>query len=483
MAESRLVVSAPRTLFEKVWQAHAISAAPDGETLLYVDFNFVHEGAFLAFGLLDAEKRTVRQRAQNIAFADHFVPTRGREKGIDGIADAEARTMVTQLEVNARRHGITYFGIDDPRQGIMHVVGPELGLVLPGSVITGSDSHTCTNGAFGAFAFGIGQSEIRQVFLTQTIWRARPKTLRVCIDGTLADGVSAKDVALAVIAALGAGKGSGYAIEYAGSCVRAMGMEGRMTLSNMSIEAGARAGMIAPDDTTFRYLKSCPHAPKGDAWTAALEDWRQLPSDDGAAFDREIALRAEDLQPMVTWGTGLDEVVPVDGRVPDPAAVEDAEQRTRMERTLEYMGLAAGTAVADVRIDRAFIGSCTNGRLDDLRTAAAVLKGRKVRMPVLVSPGSRTVKRQAEAEGLDAIFTAAGAEWGDSSCSMCVGSNGDLVGHGERCASTSPRNFVGRQGIGARTHVMSPAMAAAAAVAGHVVDVRTLMGERVGTLQ
>lgn len=468
-------MSAPRTLFEKIWQAHAVSASADGETLLYVDRNLVHEGSFLAFGLLDAERKKIWRPSRNIGFVDHFAPTAGRDKGVDGIADLEARKMVTQLEANAQRHGITCFGLDDPRQGIMHVVGPELGLVLPGSIVTGSDSHTCTNGAFGAFAFGIGQSEIRQVFLTQTVWRARPQSLRVRIEGVLAPGVSGKDLALAVIAALGAGGGSGYVIEYAGSCIDAMSMEARMTLCNMAIEAGARAGMVAPDETTFRYLQECVQAPKGQAWSTAIAAWRRLPSDPDARFDREIALRADAIEPMVTWGTSLDEVAAVHGRVPDPAAVADPDRRARMERALDYMGLAAGTALADIPIDRVFIGSCTNSRIGDLRTAAAVFNGRRARIPVLVSPGSMSVKRRAEAEGLHKVFAAAGVEWRDASCSMCVGSNGDLVRSGERCASTSPRNFEGRQGIGARTHVMSPAMAAAAAVAGRIVDVRSLM--------
>ena len=468
-------MSAPRTLFDKIWQAHAVSASADGETLLYVDRNFVHEGSFLAFGLLDAERKKIWRRSGNIGFVDHFAPTAGREKGVDGIADPEARKMVTQLEANARRHGIACFGLDDPRQGIMHVVGPELGLVLPGSIVTGSDSHTCTNGAFGAFAFGIGQSEVRQVFLTQTVWRAKPRTLRILIEGELAPGVSGKDLALAVIAALGAGGGSGYVIEYAGSCIRAMSMEARMTVCNMAIEAGARAGMVAPDDTTFRYLQDCAHAPKGHAWEMAVAAWRKLTSCADAVFDREIALRADAIEPMVTWGTSLDEVAAVQGRVPDPSTAADPDRCARMQRALDYMGLAAGTALAGIPIDRVFIGSCTNSRIEDLRTAAAVFKGRRARIPVLVSPGSTTVKRRAEAEGLHEIFTAAGAEWRDASCSMCVGSNGDLVRSGERCASTSPRNFEGRQGIGARTHVMSPAMAAAAAVAGRIVDVRTFL--------
>jgi 3-isopropylmalate/(R)-2-methylmalate dehydratase large subunit len=386
------------------------------------------------------------------------------------------REMIVQLGANAARHGLAHFGIDHPQQGIMHVIGPELGLVLPGFVVTGSDSHTCTNGAFGAFGFGIGQSELRQVFLTQSVWRRKPKALRIAIEGEPGIGVGAKDVALEVISTLGANGGSGYALEYAGRYVESTSMEARLTLCNMSIEAGAQAGMVAPDATTIAYLES--RRPIADAalWRRAVDAWLALRPDAGAAYDREVAIDAARVRPTVTWGTSLDEAAPVDGCVPDPDAVRDSERRERMRRALGYMDLVPGTPMTDIRIDLVFIGSCSNSRLEDLRSAAAVLKGRRARVPAVVSPGSRTVKRSAEAEGLDAVFKAAGFEWRDSGCSMCVGSNGDTVAPGKRCASTSPRNFEGRQGPGARTHVMSPAMAAAAAVTGKITDVRSLIG-------
>jgi 3-isopropylmalate/(R)-2-methylmalate dehydratase large subunit len=465
----RSPVNEPLTLFDKIWQRHVVTTSEDGESLLYVDRNFLHEGSFLAFDILKQSGGRVRGRG-HIGFADHFVPT-ARVNGARAVADAEARRVIELLAENTRAHGIPNFGLDDEDQGIMHVVGPELGLVLPGFVITGNDSHTCTNGALAAFAFGIGQSEISQVLQTQTVWRRRPRTMRVLVEGVLPPAVASKDVALALIARLGAGAGTGYAIEYAGRCVSGMSMEARMSLCNMSIEAGARSGMVGPDETTLAYLALCPQAPRE---TAAIQAWKALASDPGARFDAEVTFDVSRLAPQVTWGTSLDQVCEVEARIPLPGDMPDAGQREAAERALQYMGLAPGAPLEGIPIDRAFVGSCTNSRLEDLRAAAAVLRGRRVRVPTLISPGSMGVKRRAEAEQLDRVFKDAGAQWGDASCSMCVGSNGDLVVAGQRCASSSPRNFVGRQGVGARTHVMSPAMVAAAAVAGAIADVRAL---------
>ena len=465
----------PLTLFDKIWNRHVVMTSADGESLLYVDRNLVHEGSFLAFELLAKAQSRVRKPGGSIAFVDHFAPTRrvGGERA-PAIYDEDGRRVIVQLEANAKAHGLECFGLGDTLQGIMHVVGPELGLVLPGLVITGNDSHTCTNGAFGAFAFGIGQSEVKQVFETQTVWRRKPKSMRVQIDGRLPMRVSSKDVALALISRLGAGAGSRYVIEYMGSCVSAMSMEARMSLCNMSIEAGARSGMVSPDATTFGYLARCPRVPKDGEWQEALEAWKTLATDDGAKFDREVNLDVSQLAPLVTWGTSLDQTGSIEDRVPRSSDIDDADKRAVLERSLAYMDLAPGTALRGIVIDRAFIGSCTNSRIEDLRAVAEVLRGRRVRVPTLVSPGSMQVKRRAESEGLDRIFASAGAQWGDASCSMCVGSNGDIVPPRERCASSSPRNFEGRQGIGARTHVMSPAMVAAAAVEGAIADVREL---------
>ncbi|MCW5603474.1 MAG: 3-isopropylmalate dehydratase large subunit, partial [Burkholderiales bacterium] len=382
--------------------------------------------------------------------------------------------MIEQLARNARDFGIPFIGIDDARQGIMHVVGADLGLVQPGMVITAADSHTTTNGAFGVFAFGIGASEIKHVLATQALWYRKPRTLRILIDGTLPGGVTAKDVILAVIAKIGISGGSGHVIEYAGSAVRAMNMEQRMTVCNMSIEAGARAGLIAPDDIAFSYLEGREFSPRGGDWEKALAFWRSLPSDPGAHFDKEVELMAEDIQPMVTWGTVPEDALPITSSVPDPAAVGNAEQRAHIERALHYMGLRPGLPLTEIKVDRVFIGSCTNARYDDLRLAAAVVKGRRATVPAMISPGSTDVKRRAEADGLDKVFIDAGFEWRDSACSMCVGSNGDFASPGERCASTSPRNFENRQGRGVRTHLLSPPMAAAAAITGRLTDVRTL---------
>ena len=462
------------TLLDNIWRRHVVQTLGE-ECLLYVDRNFVHEESTQAFEAVAGGRRLLRGR-NHVTFCDHYAPTRGRERGVAAVADPDAREMIVQLAANATLHGLPHFGMDHPQQGIMHVVGPELGLVLPGFVVTGSDSHTCTNGAFGALAFGIGQSELRQVFLTQTVWRRRPKAMRIMIDGTTGPGVSAKDVILTVISKIGAAGGSGYTLEYAGSYVEAASMEARMTLCNMSIEAGAQAGMVAPDATTIAFLEQRRPIREQPVWSRAVDDWLGLRADANARYDREVHVDAAAIAPTVTWGTSLDDAAPVDGYVPDPQRAESEEQRSRMQRALAYMGLAPGAAMSDIAIDVVFIGSCSNSRLEDLRSAAAVAKGRRVSVPAIVVPGSRTVQRQAEAEGLAAVFKDAGFEWRDPGCSMCVGSNGDIVQAGKRCASTSPRNFEGRQGPGARTHVMSPAMAAAAAITGKITDVRTLFG-------
>jgi 3-isopropylmalate/(R)-2-methylmalate dehydratase large subunit len=463
-----------RTLFDKIWEQHVITRR-EGEALLYIDRNFVHEGAFHAFGALAKEGRKVRRPRQTFATADHYVPTLGRERGLAGIADPEVRGMVELLEHNARENNVLHLGIDDRRQGIVHVVGPELGITQPGLTITCGDSHTSTHGALGALAFGTGASQLKQILATQCLWQKKPKTLRIVVDGTLGRGVGAKDVILSIIAKIGTAGATGHAIEYAGSAIRALSMEGRLTVCNMSIEAGARAGMVAPDDTTFQYLYGREFAPQGSDWERALAWWRTLPTDDGASFDREVRIDADTLEPTITWGTTPEEALPVSARIPKPNELASADKRTHAEQALTYMGLTPGMPIIDIRIDRAFIGTCTNGRIEDLRAAAAVLKGRKAVVPAWVSPGSSQIKRQAEAEGLDRIFTGAGFEWRASGCSSCAAMNGDTVPAGMRCASTSNRNFEGRQGKGSRTHLMSPAMVAAAAVTGHITDVRTML--------
>lgn len=462
----------PGTMQQKIIDLHTVTRTEDGDLLLYVDYNVVHEGPFYAFDGLAREGRDVLRPSQTLGFADHYVPTVGRERGTAGIADPEARAMVERLEQNAERTGIVHFGLSHPQQGIMHVVVPELGMAHPGMLIVGSDSHTCTNGALGAVAFGVGASQIKHVLATQTVWFRQPRAMRITVGGELGAGVSAKDLALAIISRIGMAGGSGYAIEYAGSGVRALSMEGRMTLCNMTIEAGARAGLISPDEKTFEYLQGKRHAPRGDAWDQALAFWKTLPSDKGAVFDAEIRMNGSDVQPMVTWGTSQDEASPVSDNVPDPRTITDSARRLRAEHALAYMGLEPGTRISDIAIDRVFIGSCTNARLEDLRDAARVARGQKVRIPAIVVPGSMSVKREAEAEGLHEIFRNAGFEWREPGCSMCTGSNGDLVPKGERCASTSNRNMEGRQGKGSRTHLVSPAMAAAAAIAGRLADVR-----------
>jgi 3-isopropylmalate/(R)-2-methylmalate dehydratase large subunit len=460
------------TLFDKIWASHAILARPDGATLLHVDRHFIHDGSGNAFRKLKEKGLDVRRPDRTFATPDHYVPTLDRDAKTQ---EPHRRHMVEDLDAHATAAGVTLFGLSDRRQGIVHVVGPEQALSQPGMVIVCGDSHTATHGALGALAFGIGASEVAHVLATQALWQAKAKTMRINIDGVLAPGVHAKDVILAIIATIGAAGATGHAIEYAGSTIRQLSIESRLTVCNMSIEAGARAGMVAPDDATFAYLHGRPYAPKDADWDRALAYWRSLVSDAHASFDREVGLDAAEIAPMVTWGTSPESAAPITGRVPDPAQARDAERRAAMERALAYMDLEPGTALADIAIDRVFLGSCTNSRIEDLRVAARVADGRRAVVPAMVVPGSGLVKAQAEAEGLDAIFRRAGFEWREAGCSMCVGMNGDLVAPGERCASTSNRNFVGRQGRGARTHLLSPAMAAAAAVTGRLTDVRKLM--------
>ncbi len=464
-----------RTLFEKVWHAHVVTTRDDGQCLLHVDRHLVQDGSAPAFEMLRQRGLAVRRPALAFATPDHYVPSDSRSP--DAIADPEKRAMANALRTDCAQAGIRFFGLDDVRQGIVHVVAPEQGISRPGMLIVCGDSHTSTHGALGALAFGIGASEVAHVLATQALWQRRPKTMRVRVEGCVGAGVSAKDVVLAIIGRIGAAGAVGHVLEYAGSAIRALSMEGRMTVCNMSIEAGAKAGLIAPDDTTFSWLDGRPDAPVGAAWDAAIARWRTLPSDDGAIFDREIALRAEEIAPMVTWGNSPEDVLPITGSVPDPQVEPDPDRRAAMTRAQAYMGLAPGQRLVDVTIDRVFIGSCTNGRLEDLQSAAAVVRGRRVAPGVeaWVVPGSGLVRREAEALGLDDVFTAAGFQWRHAGCSMCLGTNGDLVAPGQRCASTSNRNFVGRQGPGARTHLMSPAMAAAAAVTGRLADVRPLL--------
>ncbi len=468
-------MSEPRTLIDKLWATHEIVRREDGAALLWVDRHYVHEGSFHAFIQMQARGRGVAEPRLTFAVADHYVPTHGRAAGI---ADPEIAAMVRNLEANTAENGITLFGFNDPRQGIVHVAGPEQGLTLPGLLVVCGDSHTSTHGAFGAYAFGIGASEVAHVLMTQTLWQKKPKPMRVAVEGKTAPGVAAKDIALAIIARIGADGARGHAIEFAGSAIRALSMEGRMTLCNMSIEAGGRCGIVAPDVTTFDYLKGRPYAPKDGDFDKAVAVWSGLTSDTDAAFDREVTLDAGAIAPIVTWGTTPDDALPIDASVPDPALAKDEASAQYMREALDYMGLKPGTRLTDVAVDRVFIGSCTNARIEDLRAAAAVLAGRVSKVPGLVSPGSSQVKRQAEQEGLDRVFREAGLDWADSGCSMCVGINGDRVPAGERCASTTNRNFRGRQGPGARTHLMSPAMVAAAAVSGHLADVRPLLAGR-----
>jgi 3-isopropylmalate/(R)-2-methylmalate dehydratase large subunit len=459
------------TLFDKIWQSHTIITTPEGDTLLYVDRHLLHEGSRTPIEKLDDLGFDVARPKQSFGTADHYVPTAG---GLDRLA-ADQRKMVELFDVNMSRLGIRGWGLGTDRQGIVHVVGPELGLTLPGTILVCGDSHTSTHGAIGALAFGIGASEVAHVLATQAIWQRKPKAMRITLDNRLPAGASAKDVILYIISRIGIGAAAGHVIEYAGDAISAMSIEQRLTVCNMSIEAGARAGLVAPDETTIAYVKDRPFAPKGTDLDAAIEYWRTLRSDAGAAFDKEERLDARDVQPMVTWGTNPGMAVTVDQTIPAMSAANSAEQGKEWQQALDYMGLEEGTPIVGVPIDQVFIGSCTNGRIEDLRAAAAVARKGHAKVPVLVSPGSVTVKMQAEAEGLDRLFKEAGFEWRGSGCSMCVGMNGDLVGFQKRSVSTSNRNFVGRQGVGARTHLASPASAAASALEGRIADVRAYL--------
>ena len=457
----------PRTLSEKVWDRHVVRSSPGEPDLLYIDLHLVHEVTSpQAFDGLRLNGRRVRRPELTLATMDHNVPTTGLDKPVE---DPISAKQMEVLAANCEEFAVPLYAMGDPNQGIVHVIGPEQGATQPGMTIVCGDSHTSTHGAFGALAFGIGTSEVEHVLATQTLPQLRPKTMAVNVEGDAPAGVSAKDIVLAIIGRLGTGGGIGSVIEYRGSAIRALSMEGRMTVCNMSIEAGARAGMIAPDDTTFTYLEGRDRAPKAGAWERALDAWRALPTDAGASFDSSIDIDAATLEPYVSWGTNPGQVLPISGALPDPDSLGDPDARDAAARALTYMGLAAGTRVRDIAVDTVFIGSCTNSRIEDLRAAAAVLDGRRVRsgMRALVVPGSGRVKLQAEAEGLDRIFTAAGFEWRDPGCSMCLAMNPDKLAPGERAASTSNRNFEGRQGRGGRTHLVSPAVAAATAVAGH----------------
>ncbi|MFN4175458.1 3-isopropylmalate dehydratase large subunit [Phenylobacterium sp.] len=466
-----------KTLYDKIWDAHVV-AQQDGEAILYIDLHLIHEVTTpQAFAGLRATRRGVRRPDRTLAVADHNVPTEGQALGVDAVADEEARLQLQTLAKNVADYGIEFFRMGDIRNGIVHVVGPEQGRTQPGMTIVCGDSHTSTHGAFGALAHGIGTSEVEHVLATQTLRQRKSKNMRVRIEGEPAPGVGAKDFALAVIGEIGTAGGTGHVVEFAGSAVRALSMEGRMTLCNLTIEGGAKAGLIAPDETTFAYLMGRPSAPKGGAWEMALAYWKTFFSDEDAVFDREIVLDAGKIAPTVTWGTSPEDVIPVTGVVPSPEAYANPDKRASVERALDYMGLSAGQPITEAKIDVVFIGSCTNSRIEDLRSAAKIVEGRKVAPGVraMVVPGSGLVRAQAEEEGLDQMFKAAGFDWREPGCSMCLGMNPDRLAPGERCASTSNRNFEGRQGRGGRTHLMSPAMAAAAAVAGHIADVRDFL--------
>ncbi len=467
-------MSAPKTLFDKIWNAHLVHQQEDGTCLIYIDRHLVHEVTSpQAFEGLRNTGRAVRAPNRTLAVADHNIPTTDRSVGIE---DEESRIQVEALEKNASDFSVPYFAMDDIRQGIVHVIGPEQGFTLPGMTIVCGDSHTATHGAFGALAFGIGTSEVEHVLATQTLIQKPAKNMRITVDGTLADSVTAKDVILAIIGKIGTAGGTGHVVEFAGSVIRGFSMEGRMTVCNMAIEAGARAGMIAPDQTTYDYLADRPMTPKGDHWDSAVAYWQTLPSDDGAVYDVEITLAAEDIAPTVTWGTSPEDALAITDAVPNPDKEKDANKRAKMERAIAYMGLKPGQKLTDIKVDTVFIGSCTNSRIEDLRAAAALAEGRKVAdgMRALVVPGSGLVKEQAEAEGLDKVFIDAGFEWREPGCSMCLAMNADKLVEGERCASTSNRNFEGRQGRGGRTHLVSPQMAVAAALSGHLADVRNI---------
>jgi 3-isopropylmalate/(R)-2-methylmalate dehydratase large subunit len=467
-------MATPRTLFDKIWESHVVAPQGEGTYLIYIDLHLIHEVTTpQAFEGLKLAGRKVRRPDATLAVADHNVPTSDRSRGID---DPESRLQVDTLERNVMEFGVPYFAVDSVNQGIVHIIGPEQGLSQPGMTIVCGDSHTATHGAMGALAFGIGTSEVEHVLATQTLIQAPAKNLLISVNGSLGDGVSPKDVILAIIGKIGTAGGTGHVIEYGGSTFRDMSMEGRMTVCNMSIEAGARAGLVAPDDKTIAYLMGRPYAPKGAAWEQAVAYWRTLPSDPDAKYDKEAHLDAADIAPHVSWGTSPQDVAPITGRVPDPTQVDDPLKRAAMLRSLDYMALKPNTRLVDIPVERVFIGSCTNSRIEDLRAAAAVARGRHVAAGVraLVVPGSGLVKDQAEEEGLDRIFLEAGFEWREPGCSNCMSMNNDRAINGERIASTSNRNFEGRQGPGAKTHLMGPAMAAAAAVTGHLTDVRQL---------
>ncbi|MER9388894.1 3-isopropylmalate dehydratase large subunit [Mesorhizobium sp. M0435] len=466
-------MSAPRTLYDKIFDDHVVDRQDDGTCLLYIDRHLVHEVTSpQAFEGLRMTGRKVRHPEKTLAVVDHNVSTSPERKF--GIKNEESRIQVEALAKNAKDFGIEYYSEKDIRQGIVHIIGPEQGFTLPGMTIVCGDSHTSTHGAFGALAHGIGTSEVEHVLATQTLIQRKAKNMLVRVDGALPEGVTAKDIILAIIGEIGTAGGTGYVIEYAGEAIRALSMEGRMTICNMSIEAGARAGLIAPDETTFAYVKDKPRAPKGEAWDAALAYWKTLQSDEGVHFDKVVVLDAAKLPPIVSWGSSPEDVVSVQGIVPNPDDITDENKRTSKQRALDYMGLTPGTKITDIELDRVFIGSCTNGRIEDLRAAAKVIEGKKVnpRVSAMIVPGSGLVKEQAEAEGLDKIFVAAGFDWREPGCSMCLAMNDDRLKPHERCASTSNRNFEGRQGFKGRTHLVSPAMAAAAAIAGHFVDIR-----------
>jgi len=476
-------MTGPQTLYEKIWNAHVVDQRADGTCLIYIDRHLVHEVTSpQAFEGLRLAGRRVRRPDLTLAVPDHNLPTTARVDAAGNrlpIEDPESAQQLAALEKNAPEFGVKYIGATDAEQGIVHVIGPEQGFTLPGTTLVCGDSHTAAHGALGALAFGIGTSEVEHVLATQTLLLKRSKTMEVRVDGTLGFGVSPKDVILAIIGKIGTAGGTGYVIEYRGSTFEDMSIEGRLTVSNMSIEGGARAGLFAPDEKTFAYLKGRPMAPKGSDWDAAVAYWKTLPTDSGAKFDATVTLNAADIAPNVTWGTSPEDVVPITGIVPDPESFADASKRAAARKSLDYMGLSSGQRMQDVAVEHIFIGSCTNSRIEDLRAAAEVVKGRHLAGSIkqaLVVPGSGLVKRQAESEGLDRIFTQAGFEWREPGCSACLGMNPDKVPSGERCASTSNRNFMGRQGPGARTHLVSPAMAAAAAVTGHLTDVRELMG-------
>ncbi|RRJ84930.1 3-isopropylmalate dehydratase large subunit [Aestuariirhabdus litorea] len=471
---------AGKTLYDKLWDAHLVKQRDDGSALIYIDRQLLHEVTSpQAFEGLRLAGRAPWRLDANLATPDHNVPTTQEERkvGIEGILDSVSRIQVQTLDDNCQHFGVQEFRMNDRRQGIVHVVGPEQGATLPGMTVVCGDSHTSTHGAFGALAHGIGTSEVEHVLATQCLVAKKMQNMLVRVDGELGAGVTAKDVVLAIIGAIGTAGGTGYAVEFGGDAIRSLSMEGRMTVCNMAIEAGARAGMVAVDQTTIDYVKGRPYAPKDDDWSKAVKSWEQLVSDEDAEFDRVVVLKGEEIKPQVTWGTSPEMVVAVDGAVPDPAKEKDETRRLGITRALEYMGLKAGQKITEIKLDRVFIGSCTNSRIEDLRAAAKVVKGRKVASTlkqVLVVPGSGLVKEQAELEGLDKIFTDAGMEWREPGCSMCLAMNADKLGAGEHCASTSNRNFEGRQGFGGRTHLVSPSMAAAAAIMGHFVDVREL---------